>query len=408
MKSRSRSRSNSANKINIRKHKRKNHIINENNSSSSVDSDQSMPNTRKQFTLQEKKEYIKKYEDIKNKNPKKGIRAIVAELNISYSSLREWIKQKPIILETKCKRNKYRLEGAGKIPNTIEIEEELIKWLEEQRRLEIGLTTNEIINKSLELYPENKNKSYSALHMWCFRFLKRYSYKIRAVTHIGQQLKENVENELHKFYEILYRMRSRIKELPDKNNIFNMEERPIYFEMVTKTTITKIGTKSLNVKTHGGEHLRITVMLAIGAKGIRLPSLVVFKGKKDAVKEERLQKYIKKNNRKIIALCQDNAWADREIFIKWLNYAFFNNKYVSNMLDKILVIDRATTHYDNKLESLLKEKNASYVLIPPGLTKYIQPLDVSINAPFKKYMHHWYIDYILENQNKKNLQKKIL
>jgi len=151
-------------------------------------------------------------------------------------------------------------------------------------------------------------------------------------------------------------MRSRIKELPDKNNIFNMEERPIYFEMVTKTTITKIGTKSLNVKTHGGEHLRITVMLAIGAKGIRLPSLVVFKGKKDAVKEERLQKYIKKNNRKIIALCQDNAWADREIFIKWLNYAFFNNKYVSNMLDKILVIDRATTHYDNKLVSLLKEK----------------------------------------------------
>jgi len=199
MKSRSRSRSNSANKINIRKHKRKNHIINENNSSSSVDSNQSMPNTRKQFTPQEKKECIKKYEDIKNKNPKKGIRAIAAELNISYSSLREWIKQKPIILETKCKRNKYCLEGAGKIPSTIEIEEELIKGLEEQRRLEIGLTTNEIINKSLELYPENKNKSYSALHMWCFRFLKHYSYKIRAVTHIGQQLKENVENNYINF-----------------------------------------------------------------------------------------------------------------------------------------------------------------------------------------------------------------
>lgn len=73
-------------------------------------------------------------------------------------------------------------------------------------------------------------------------------------------------------------------------------------------------------------------MLAIGANGIRLPPLVVFKGKKDAVKEERLQKYIKKNNLKIIALCQDNAWADREIFIKLLKYVFFNNKYVSNML----------------------------------------------------------------------------
>ena len=43
------------------------------------------------------------------------------------------------------------------------------------------------------------------------------------------------------------------------------------------------------------------------------------------------------------------------------------------MPDKILVIDRALAHYDNELESSLKEKNASYVLIPSGLTKYIQP-----------------------------------
>ena len=71
MKSRSRSRSISRNKINIRKHKRKNPIINENISSSSDDSDHSMPNTRKQFILQEKKEYIKKYEDIKKKIHKK-------------------------------------------------------------------------------------------------------------------------------------------------------------------------------------------------------------------------------------------------------------------------------------------------------------------------------------------------
>ena len=87
--------------------------------------------------------------------------------------------------------------------------------------------------------------------MWCFKFLKWYSYKIRAVTHIGQQLKQNTEQELHKFYEILYRMRSQIKEIPDKRNIFNMDETPIHIEMITKTTtIAKIGTKSVNVKKH--------------------------------------------------------------------------------------------------------------------------------------------------------------
>ena len=73
-------------------------------------------------------------------------------------------------------------------------------------------------------------------------------------------------------------------------------------------------------------------MRAIGANGVKFPPLVVFKGKKDAIKEERLQKYIKKYK-----LCaKENAWADKEIFMKWLNIIFINNKYVCNMLDKIL------------------------------------------------------------------------
>ena len=123
----SRSRSNSKDNNIIRKHKRKNAIIEQDISSSSEESDVSMPNIRKQFTLQEKKEYIKKYEDIKNKIQKSVKKQHPPELIISYSSLREWIKQKWFILETKCKINKYRLEGVGKIPNTIRIEEELIK-----------------------------------------------------------------------------------------------------------------------------------------------------------------------------------------------------------------------------------------------------------------------------------------
>jgi len=73
----------------IRKVKRENSIIEQAISSSSEKSDISMTNTRMQFFLQEKKEYIKKYEDIKTKNPRKGKKVIAIELNISYSSLRE-------------------------------------------------------------------------------------------------------------------------------------------------------------------------------------------------------------------------------------------------------------------------------------------------------------------------------
>ena len=51
---------------------------------------------------------------------------------------------------------------------------------------------------------------------------------------------------------------------------------------------------------------------------------------------------------------------------------------------KILIVDRETTHYYDSLSEMLKKYNGTYVLIPPGLTRFIQPLDVSINGPLKK------------------------
>ena len=48
------------------------------------------------------------------------------------------------------------------------------------------------------------------------------------------------------------------------------------------------------------------------------------------------------------------------------------------------------------------DKNFIYfLLISPGLTRFIQPLDVCINGPFKKAMHHWDLDFRIKNLNNK-------
>lgn len=41
-----------------------------------------------------------------------------------------------------------------------------------QRRLEIAITTNEIIAKLLELELNKKGNSNHSLQLWCYRFLK--------------------------------------------------------------------------------------------------------------------------------------------------------------------------------------------------------------------------------------------
>ena len=40
-------------------------------------------------------------------------------------------------------------------------------------------------------------------------------------------------------------------------------------------------------------------------------------------------------------------------------------------------------------------------MIPPGQTKYVQPLDVSINKPFKAAMHRAYTEFQISNGNTK-------
>ena len=41
----------------------------------------------------------------------------------------------------------------------------------------------------------------------------------------------------------------------------------------------------------------------------------------------------------------------------------------------LLVMDRATTHFSERINDLFVENKSKYVFIPPGATRYLQPLD---------------------------------
>ena len=105
---------------------------------------------------------------------------------------------------TPNKKYKSRLERGGRLPSTLGIEENLIKWISEQRRLGIGITIKEIINKSCELDPKQKDKSPSSLEHWCLAFLRRYSYSLRTAIHIEKKLKECSLSDYKEFMTYVY------------------------------------------------------------------------------------------------------------------------------------------------------------------------------------------------------------
>ena len=50
-------------------------------------------------------------------------------------------------------------------------------------------------------------------------------------------------------------------------------------------------------------------------------------------------------------------------------------------------MDKATSHFENNLNEKFEREKWKYSLIPSGLTRYFQPLDISINYPMKEYLH---------------------
>ena len=180
---------------------------------------------------------------------------------------------------------KFHLPGARQISVAIEIEDKLIKWIEEQRRLEIAINSNEIIYKAIEMDKTLTDKNNNTLHRWCYRFLARY-YSIRRPKHIGQKLKENSSldssSEYNKFYKILYNIRIKLEtnDTDTDTIIYNMDETPLVLEMIANTTIYIIGAKTVRIRIFESDRSRFIIILCIGSNGEKIPPLIVFKGKK--------------------------------------------------------------------------------------------------------------------------------
>jgi len=72
-----------------------------------------------------------------------------------------------------------------------------------------------------------------------------------------------------------------------------------------------------------------------------------------------------------------------DIIIKWFNDIFMNYELLKAKNNCLLILDKALTHMNNKINDKLNSMQTQYVYIPSGLTPYLQQLDIRINKPFK-------------------------
>jgi len=207
--------------------------------------------------------------------------------------------------------------------------------------------------------------------------MRRKNLSVRAVTSVGQNLPQDWEEKMASFKIYLEEKKINV-ELP---HIGNMDEVPMNFDMPTNRTVDAIGTDDIKIETTGAEKCNFTIILCATADGGKCIPMVIFK-RKTMPKEKFPTGIIVKVNEK--------GWMNEHVFSEWLTEVWGTRKGKGPFdVKSVLIYDSAKCHLTERSKKAVL-KHAEPVVIPGGLTKKLQPLDLSVNKSFKFHIrHHW-------------------
>ena len=154
--------------------------------------------------------------------------------------------------------------------------------------------------------------------------------------------------------------------------IGNMDETPLWLDMPGDTTISRVGERSVSIRTTGHDKGRFTVILAAMADGRKLKPFVVFKGVRAIPELSHVPNVV-------VALSR-NGWMNEALTVQWIDSVWGRLSFQR----RLLVWDAYRCHMTEKVKDHIQRQTKSDTcLIPGGLTSQLQPADLSWNKPFK-------------------------
>lgn len=298
-----------------------------------------------------------------------GNRAAAKEFNINESMVRKWRKQENELRQVKKTKQSFR----GNKSRWPQLEDQLEQWIIEQRTAGRSVSTVTIRLKATTIAQDMKIEHFQGGPSWCFRFMKRRHLSIRARTTVAQQLPADYKEKLAIFRTYCSNKITDKKIQP--NHITNMDEVPLAFDIPVNHTVEKKGTSTVSIRTTGHEKSAFTVVLGCHGNGQKLPPMVIFK-RKTLPKEKFPAGIIVKANQK--------GWMDEEKMREWLREVYVKRPDgFFHASPSLLICDSMRSHLTTTVKNQVKQMNSELAIIPGGLTKELQSLDIGVNRAFK-------------------------
>ncbi|KAF4798120.1 hypothetical protein TURU_067369 [Turdus rufiventris] len=162
--------------------------------------------------------------------------------------------------------------------------------------------------------------------------------------------------------------------------------------MLLTRTVEKTGTPMVPVRTTGNKKSLFTVVLGVLSDGQKLSPMVIFK-RKTFPKE--------KFPDGIVVAVNPKGWMDEEVMKTWLTtaYAHRRERFFNLKVPGLLFFNSMCAHKMDSMKALVKKMNSELAVIPGGLTKEMQPLDMSIISSFKAKLRLLWEIWMVEEFN---------
>ena len=312
-----------------------------------------------------------------------GNRAAARKYDIAESNVRRWRADKENLNEAP-KQQKARRGKSAKWP---EMEEELLNWVKEKRQEGCAISTTSLRLKAKTIAKAAGNEEFKASQGWAYRFMGRHGLSVRRRTHLSQRLPDDIEAKTRSFQRFVIKKR-KAYDYP-LASIGNADQTPLTFDLPRQTTVAVKGSKTINVSSTGHEKDRFTVMLSCTADGRKLPPYVVFKRK--TMPKEKLPNGV-------IVRVHPKGWMNEELVDDWLRCVWGRRVAGLTRRRSLLVLDAFRCHKTEGVKETMRKMNTDLAIIPGGMTSLLQPLDVSMNKPFKDGFRRRWTDWMMSGE----------
>ena len=157
-----------------------------------------------------------------------------------------------------------------------------------------------------------------------------------------------------------------------------MDETPVWFDTAPTRTVHRKGDKEVPLIVASQHRHRITVTLAVTKSGKMLPPTIIEKSQSKAAKERPHETLRDVDGIKVWKQHSNTMTSD--IMISWIQ------EYLKPLFPqdcKKLVILDSSGHIAQRVKDEFHRNGFDIAVIPGGCTKYLQPLDLTVNRSFK-------------------------